>query len=110
LLHALDVRRPRSCQIEFPQRVEPLPRTHPAPDVLDVNSPGSGRRGRPLGTIAFRQGRLEEATEVFLASLKIHPLPETHADLARVYKARCMDAEAQAHLEEAKRLASQKRR
>jgi tetratricopeptide (TPR) repeat protein len=56
-----------------------------------------------LGRIAFRQGRLEEARTAFLAGLEIHPLPEAHADLARVYTALGMRAKAEEHLEEARR-------
>lgn len=63
-----------------------------------------------LGRIAFRQNRLAEATTAFLAGLKIHPLPEAHADLARVYRARGMQAEAQQHSEEARRLSGRKPR
>ncbi len=62
-----------------------------------------------VGRIAFRQDRLEEATAALLAGLEIHPLPEAHADLARVYRARGMRAEAQQHSEEARRLSGRKR-
>jgi tetratricopeptide (TPR) repeat protein len=57
-----------------------------------------------LGRIAFRQGRLESATEAFLAGLAIHPLPEAHADLARIYRARGMKAEAREQAERAQEL------
>jgi len=61
------------------------------------------------GTIALRQQRLEDATQAFLASLEAHPSPEVHLQLARVYAARGMRAEAERHQEEAKRLAAKKR-
>lgn len=57
-----------------------------------------------LGKLAFRQNRLEDATASFLAGLELQPLAEAHADLARVYAARGMQAEADAQLEAAKRL------
>jgi tetratricopeptide (TPR) repeat protein len=59
-----------------------------------------------LGRIAVRQDRLEDATKAFAAGLEIHPLPEAHADLARVYRARGMPAEAERHAEEARRLST----
>jgi tetratricopeptide (TPR) repeat protein len=63
-----------------------------------------------LGRIAFRQDRLEDATAAFSKGLEIHPLAEAHADLARVYRARGMRAEAKQHSEEARRLSGQKGR
>jgi len=73
-------------------------------------NPGDYQSDYQLGKVAFRQGRLEEATTAFLAGLKIHPLPEAHSDLAKVYMARGMRDEAEAQLAEAKRLAAQKGR
>jgi tetratricopeptide (TPR) repeat protein len=63
-----------------------------------------------LGKVESLRGRLEEATQAFLAGLRLHPLPEAHRDLARVYTARGMNAEAAEQLEEARRLAARKRR
>jgi tetratricopeptide (TPR) repeat protein len=63
-----------------------------------------------LGRIAFRQGRLEEATAALLAGLEIHPSAGAHADLAKVYAARGLEAEAAQQLEQAERLAGRTRR
>ena len=59
-----------------------------------------------LGKLAFRARRLEEATRHFEAGLALQPLPEAHQDLALVYEARGMTAEAARHRAEAQRLRS----
>jgi len=63
-----------------------------------------------LGKLAFRANRLEDATRHFLAGLELQPLPEAHLDLARVYAARGMSAEAERHREAAQRLGGAQRR
>ena len=63
-----------------------------------------------LGKLFFRANRLEDATRHFQAGLELQPLAEAHQDLARVYSARGMQAEAARELEAAKRLGGAKRR
>jgi tetratricopeptide (TPR) repeat protein len=62
-----------------------------------------------LGLVAFRQGRLEDATAAFLAGLELHPLAQAHNDLARVYTARGLHAEAKEQREAARRLERESR-
>lgn len=63
-----------------------------------------------LAKLAFRANRLEDATRHFLAGLELQPMPEAHLDLARVYQARGMAAEAEKHRAEAQRLSAPQRR
>lgn len=63
-----------------------------------------------LGKLAFRANRLEDATRHFQAGLALQPLAEAHQDLARVFSARGMPAEAARELEAAKKLGGGKRR
>jgi Flp pilus assembly protein TadD len=63
-----------------------------------------------LGKLAFRAQRLEDATRHFLAGLELMPMAEAHQDLARVYQARGMLAEAERQRAEAQRLGAKRPR
>lgn len=90
-------------------RLQRLPEAAAAYALARTLDPTDHASCYQLGRISFRLGNLPQATDAFLAGLAIHPLPEAHEDLARVYRARGMQAEAREQAEAARRLSASQR-